>query len=31
MLELNWPVIELELTRSVTTTTGVIIAHYTRR
>ena len=25
------PVIELELTRSVTTTTGVIIAHYTRR
>ena len=25
------PVTELELTRSVTTTTGVIIAHYTRR
>ena len=25
------PMIELELTRSVTTTTGVIIAHYTRR
>jgi dihydrofolate reductase len=25
------PVIDLELTRSVTTTTGVIIAHYTRR
>ena len=31
LLEGQAPVTELELTRSVTTTTGVIIAHYTRR